>query len=490
MNEPLSFSRTVNRSIFVILLLYVLAAPQLRSPSPGPGFDVAAEWLASVSFLEWVLFAVGVLFLIAVATTISRLRYQIRAVAGQVESVPAATLPISEAVKSSQGGNGLASAPFKPYLAFLDLAGWMQIQDPGKECLVIDARTTIRKTSPYAAPLRLIGKPISARRVLLSPAALEDVSATSLTADQLDLTLKVTVKYTVADPAYVASLEAPLSELTNLLTGVIAELVRTRTLEDIVKDDGALRREIKQRMEESTTIHTRYQVIEVLKALPTGDERLIEIINQTREAVQRRALVDQEGRNQEIIAEYEVAIERSREELRDEFEQREHERGLGTARLVGELGVQREFMRTIAAFAASAIDPSDAIREIQSMIFKERPQEAAALPDSANVVDARMELERRSLERIQGALRIKQFDVTHVQGSPDKPGSAVISLDGFEVLIDCPIGYPDEAPTVCLRLEGEETPVVVPWREGSYLSDAATAAVMQARILVDNEAEQ
>jgi hypothetical protein len=490
MNEPLPFRRVVARTAFVLLLLYIVAAPQLRSDNPGPGFDTVADWTTSMSLLDWLLIGFAILALLAVFTTISRLRYQNKMTATQVERNPAADRPISEAVKATLGGNGLASEPVEPYLAFFDLAGWIQIKEPDKECLVIDAKYVIRNTRLYAAPLRLLGKPISARRVLLSPAPLNDVSAEALTADHLNLTLKVSVKYTVADPAYVAGLEDPLSELNNLLTGASAEYIRSQTLEGIVRDDGTLRRDLKRRMEESETIRSRYHVIEVLKALPTGDERMIEIIRQTREAIQRQALVEQESKNLQVAADYELAARRAREELRDEFEQRQHVRDLELNHLHNQFELQREVMRSIAAIAASGINPTAAIREIRSLVLEDRREELDALPNDVVITDEQIDVERRSLERIQTALAIRQFALEPVPGSPGKPASARIDLDDFSVLINCPIGYPSQEPSVRIRLgENGETPIIVPWREGSNLADATTAAVMQARIMIESQTE-
>lgn len=493
MNEPISFKRAIGRTSFVILLLYILAVPQLRSNNPGPGFDTIANWIESISFLGRVGIGLGFLFVIAFATTLSRLRYQNQAQADQSGRAPAEVLPISEAVKLTSGGSGLASAPFRPFLAFFDLIGWIQVQEPDKECVVIDTRYVVRKTRIYAAPLRLIGKPISARRVLLSPAPLDDVSSTALTSDQLELTLVVSAKYQVADPTYVASLEAPLSELKNLLTGIIAEYIRSASLEEIVRDDGTLRADLKRRMEASTTIQSKFILKEVLKALPTGDERIIEIIRQTRAEIQRRGLVEQEGLNLEIQASYEQRIAQAQKELEDEFAQRQHLRELDMIRLVGELDLQREFVRSIAAIAASGINPSEAIREIRSMILKGGQQEvvkATALPKSDGAKDSLIDLERNSLKQVQAALGIRQFNLVEIGNSSGKPASATISFDDFDVLINCPSDYPGKAPTVRLKLEdNQEMPAVVPWRKGNNLADAVTAAVMQARFTVEDETE-
>ena len=88
--------------------------------------------------------------------------------------------------------------------------------------------------------------------------------------------------------------------LTNLVTGVVAEYIRSDTLENIVKDDGTLRHQLKQILESSPSIRGNYNVGEVLKALPTGDERILEIIRKTREVCTERES-DQAGREEQAV---------------------------------------------------------------------------------------------------------------------------------------------------------------------------------------------
>jgi len=269
---------------------------------------------------------------------------------------------IVEAVKSQHGGNGLATASYTPSLKFMRILGWLAVRDPDKECIVIDGKHVIKSTQLYFAPMLLIGKPVNARRILLSPTPLEDIKATALTSDQLELTLVVSVKYSVSDPVYVASLSAPISELTNLITGVVVELIHGHTLEDIIKDDGTLRQMLKQKLGESITIKNFFKIDEVLKALPTGDERIIEIIRKTREAIQKQALIEQEGENKVRAADFDLAIKKAEARLKEEFDQRQHKREMEMLRMQQEYEAVRELMRTIAQVAASGVNPKPAIK--------------------------------------------------------------------------------------------------------------------------------
>jgi len=445
------------------------------------------SWLEAIPTATWLLIGALAILVLWVATTLPKMRAEDADSTHQAENVPAVALPIGDAVTPSSGGSGLASAAFAPRLPWLGIGGWLHIKEPGKECLVIDARHVVQDTRVYLSPMRLLGRPLTARRVLLSPAPLNDVSAKELTSDRLPLTLLVSVKYEVADPVYVASLQAPLSELTNLITGKVAEYIRSDTLENIVRDDGSLRQRLRQQIEMSPTISGTYNIIEVLKALPTGDERIIEIIRQTREALQSSALIEQEGRNRALAANYDLAIEKAEAELTDEFEQRQHIREMAMVHLQRRFDVQTELVRTIAAVAAAGGDATSAIREIQALVLQPAQELPAALSVGVIAAENLISVERRSLDRIQAILGITQFDIQPHLDDPAKPGSARVEFDGFTVLIECAHDYPEQSPTVRLRLgQGDAALVAVPWREGSNLVDAITAAAMQAHASMDD----
>ena len=346
MNQPISFGKSLARVSFIIILLALLSAPQLLSRHPGPIFIIVKTLLVSIPILVWLSLFLFFLAVLWAATNVRKLAGSHSNTANAIDP-----LSISEAVRPEKGGNGLASASYVPALNFLRTLGWLSIKDQDKECIVIDGKHVIRRTSLFFAPMLLVGKPINARRILLSPPPLEDIKATALTSDQLNLTLVVTVKYSVINPVYVASLAAPLAELTNLITGVIVERIHAHTLEDIVKDDGTLRQMLKRTISESVSIINRFRIDEVLKALPTGDERIIEIIRQTREAIQRKALHEQEGQNREIIAGTELIIKRMQAELEEEFTQKQHQREMEILRLQQQYASMQELMRAIAAVA-------------------------------------------------------------------------------------------------------------------------------------------
>jgi len=202
MKKPMPYLKVVARVLFLGLVFWAVIAPKLSSPDPGRFLS----GIKQISVATWI-----TLFLLFLA--ILWLYYNLKQATFSAESqnTPDFIQSIEEAVKENNGGNGLASAPFNPTLKWFNLFGWINVKEPEKEAVVIDGIKTIKKTQLYFAPMRLLGKPLNARRVLLSPSPLVDIKANGLTSDELDLTLVITVKYSVINPAYVASLSAPLS---------------------------------------------------------------------------------------------------------------------------------------------------------------------------------------------------------------------------------------------------------------------------------------
>jgi len=478
MSGPISFGRLLSRIIFVVLIIGLVSAPQLLSRNPGPLFAPVKALLQALSLTMWIVIIGVALAVLWAATNLNKIKRGESA--GQRPA--AETLPISEAVKPQNNGTGLASISYSPTLNFLNILGWLPVRDPDKECIVIDGKHVIRQTGLFFAPMLLLGKPINARRVLLSPPPFENITATGLTSDQLNLTLVVSVKLSVNDPVYVASLSAPLMELQNLITGVIVEQVHSHTLEDIVKDDGKLRLMLRDRLAASTSIQNHFTVHEVLKALPTGDERILEIIRKTREALQKQALIEQEGQNRERVADFDLAIKKKEAQLKEDFDQKQHAREMEMLHMQQEYEAIRELMRTIAQIAASGVNPGPAIKEIRSVLSQTREETMLSLPKPDPEPIGLIQVEQKNLELLREKIGFESYEIESLPSKPESPGCVIIHFREFELFIDCPIDYPATAPIVSLKTSpGKTLKILIPWFSGSNLTDAITTAVMQAK---------
>lgn len=476
MKLSLPYTKLVSRFFFILIILAILFAPKISSDDPSPFFSKLRNLLHSQSIWIWILIIAVILFLLWLLSNLNKI-----GASDNQNASPAISLPIGEVVKIANGGSGLASALFRPELKWLNLVGWIDVKDPEKECVIIDGKRTIRSTELFFAPMRLIGKPINARRVLLSPSPLEDIQGKALTSDQLELTLVVSIKYSVVNPIYVASLSAPLSELTDQIIGVLVEQIHANTLEGIVRDDGKLRQAIKDQLQKSDGIRDHYRIDGVLKALPTGDERIIEIIRKTKEAITKQALIEQEGQNKIIEADYNHVIKRAEADIQDEYNQRQHVRDLEIQRLKQEYETLLEFTRSIAQIAASGINPGPAIKEIRTLFTESKPATPLALPKPTT--SSLLEAERANLALIGDKVGIKSISVQPAQHNNEQPGKTTVTLDNFSILMDCPADYPANPPHVQINFgEGDAAEIAVPWYAGSNLGDALVAAVMQARV--------
>jgi hypothetical protein len=219
------------------------------------------------------------------------------------------------------------------------------------------------------------------RRVLLKPAPLEVVS-TALTQDELKLTLTVSVKYEVENPVYVASLADPLAELRNFFEGIAAECIRSRPLLSFLSDEGELRNNLKDRYQNALTIKGKYIIHDVLKAIPSGDESLIEINRKTRAAAHERNLIQVEGINREVESHYNLKIAREEAKLNEEMAQLKHEREKEIRELEARSEIMKTAISTLGQVASAGIDPTKLTKEVIGTLV-DRVQNARFASDTA-----------------------------------------------------------------------------------------------------------
>jgi hypothetical protein len=479
-STSITFVRVLLRTAFILLLLYGMAYPQLNAESPSPIFAQIRDQMRAWPI--WVWAAAGGAWLVVVwvftraVAHSSGNKSSSKSTSAPLES----TIDIKDAVLRSRGGNGLASANFAPALSRLRVVGWVNVPDEGGECVVVDGRRVLRKTQLLIAPSRLLGRPINARRVMLKPALLE-VESKALTSDQLELKLKVSLNYTVKDPVYVASAQDPIAELQNLLVGVAAEHIRAETLESIIADDGAGRQSLKQRLEKAPSVKGRFTIVEILSALDEGDERIIEIIRQTREAIARRGYVDKLGEIRLAEARVQQQIQRYEDELQEKKAQSEQVRKIEIANVQNETAIKLEMIRAMAQAAASGVVNMEVLKVFSEMVrgrnYQTAPQLAAAAPKSEGLIVS----ERRVLEELRDQLGIVDIELLPDPANAKQPKTGRITFQQFEVLIECPEGYPQKAPNVKLHSNGASQTVTVPWSDKSDLASATVSTYMQAQ---------
>mgnify|MGYP001138524585 CR=1 FL=1 len=361
-----------------------------------------------------------------------------------------AQMPIQQAVLQP-GGNGLASPAFQIPLNILRIFGWHNIEQ-GVEACVCDG-VLIPSTKIKAELERLIGRKSFVRRVLLKPAPLE-ISTTGLTRDQLQLTLSVAIKYEVQDPVYVASLSDPLAELKNFFIGKTAECLRSKTFDEFISDEGEVRIDLYHRFQDAFVFRGKYLISDILKVIPTGDERLVEIARQTRAAAEKAHLVKLEGQNREIDATYNLNIARNEAGLDEEIAQHKHEREKEIRQMEARADLMKTAIESIAEVSKLGVNPTPIVKDVLGLIDNMQHTQLAsganpALTASSSATPAAEEKqlarEKRALDSVKAQLGIVTYDITEQQS---KIKDAVIQLHGYQIIIRCPDGYPEEPPLI------------------------------------------
>jgi len=486
MDNRTHYRRAAVQSLSLVLLFLIMAAPQLMSVRPTGVFAEFRNVLERTPLTTWLIVGVGALIALVVISFARQVRRPAKASEG------ATTRPsIEDAVLPQNKGNGLASATFPLNLPWFGIAGWVHVEE-GKECVVIDGRQVVHRSRICFTPLRLIGKPIYARRVLLQPPTLNDLSEKALSADRLELTLVTTVKYNVTDPIYVATQQTPLTQLSELIKGAIAEYIRSDTLENLVGDnEGAIRRKLKVQLEHSTSIRGYYAVTEVLKALPTGDQRIIEIIRKIREESSRTGLIDIEAINKQKIAEPDLRIEREKRELEDFYKGRDTDRELQMLHVQNQARTLQEVMIMVGQIAGAGVNPKGALEEIRHLLQSTSTTSAMDTPRLVVTKEDLLAEEQQMLERHKVALGITAVLISPHSEKQTAPGQAQIVFPDFVLSIDCSKEYPSHAPNAQIQLRnGGRIDLVMPWEEGNRLLYVATTAKMRVQTETEIHSDQ
>jgi hypothetical protein len=402
-----------------------------------------------------------------------------------------ATMSIFDVVRLS-GGNNLVSPPFQTPLNFLGIFGWQHV-DAGVEALVCEGQI-VADTRYNADIARLFGRRRYVRRVLLKPAPLTDVKSKALTSDKLELTLTVSLKYEVRDPVSIASLQDPLAELSNRVAGAIAEYIRGQSFESIISDDGQMRAQLQQRLVASPSIRDAFNIIEVLKALPSGDERLIEASRKARAAEAEQPLIEQTGINKLTEAKYLGQIALAEAEMQDAMAQRQHERDMEQQQLHERSQLMQQAIKTFGDIASAGINPSKMIGDVMGLVTgqaqpAQQPSHSQLAAGQSEAADStanssqsnQASAERDALASLKDSLGFVSCEVFEAKG---RIKGALIQMPGYEIVFTCAEDYPTSAPKTTVRFpSGETMQPTVPWvpRISNLIAQAALAVVPQVK---------
>ncbi len=462
MDTKLSFSRILSRLAFLTILFFAIFFPKVTSSETAP----VIEFFKSRVFSGWL---IALSLIVAVIWVIFRNK----------QLSPDFALEIEEEVKESRGGNGLASAPFSPTLTFFNLMGWINVKSPNKECVVIDGKKIISKTSWFFAPMRLVGKPMNARRVLLNPDPLS-VSEDGKTLDHYDLTLNTTISYRVIDPVYVSSLSDPLKELTDFIKGRIVEIIGKKDLVALILNENDNRKELTETLIRSHPVFDNYSAC-VIKIDPTGDSKIMEIKRKINEAILDKDRVSLEGENTYLTAQYDLKVEQLKAQLQEDVKQRDFERTMQLQEMTANYEMMREAFQAVAQVCAITVNPSSAIKEIESLILNVRKQPEPILIDAPKkkLIDSELEM----LESVRVSFGITDYKVNPHAEKTDQPGIARFEAKDLVIEMKCPANYPQDGPVVCLVTPSTTKNLNISWFPNSNLTYALSVGLTQAKLI-------
>jgi len=453
MIAPIHYALAIRRALFIVLLGGLVVLPHVTQTSPRAPFDTIRDLL---TLPLWVYLAVGAASLLGLAIRVG-LAYRPSA---QPENGSGSrnfnlfTMAIEQAVAPAAGGNGLASRA--SLIDFrLRAVGWIIVQTPKLECVVVENRV-FRRSRLLVAPLQLVGKQIYARRVMLKPVllSLKQVSDLTTGREKWRVQMDVDVIYTLKDPVAAIG-EDPLKSFSSQIQGEIAQYIRGKTQDALLQDKGEIGRQLHRTLTSSPVL--RGLLIErIVVTAIRGDERVLEIKRDLSLESSRLNLIVVQGQGRVLQAQYSGKIEEMRAQLQEWVDQNVHQRQKALLMASIEGANLQTMIQTVGQIAAAGVDPGKIWSDFQSALaptpFPIRNSIASGMQS-----ESRLALERRLLEENQHSIGYTQFKLDPHTQFIDRPGRATLNFDLFSLQLECPPDYPQEKPKVALyRASGEQ----------------------------------
>lgn len=368
-----------------------------------------------------------------------------------------AQMDIESAVRLS-GADSLASPPFQVPLGF-GLAGWQHVEW-GREVLVVDGKA-YDKTGFVSDWMKIVGRRKYVHRVLLNPARL-DVTATSLTSDQFEAALEISLNYQVINPVLIVNEQQPIASLRDHIQGMVREYIGSMNLSSILFATSNLRQELKSKFSASSFISARYKVEEVLKALPSGDERLPEVERQKQQQSASLDLIDIEGELSMKAAKYQLEIDELKMLQDDKFANRDFVRQWSMQKMELDAQLQQKLLDTFASMVNGGIADEAMLQQLRDMVqvselslpelMSQIPhllQSPESLPEHSSIID----VETQGLERLKSTGEISSFKAWL---NEENRLQVYANKDLLVIEVKCPNGYPQIPPEIGIRLPSGE----------------------------------
>jgi len=434
--------------------------------------------------------------------------------------------------------NGLATPPEEVDRSLFSLFGQLTVL-PGT-CAVLTGRGGFQKVY-HSGTYGLFDVPLGRAMVQVVNTASqtrEMPPVTALSADKWNVALKVAVDFRVSDPVGIAVSLNPLETLDTVATSCVLAQIESMSHDALTgrPDEEAgvdeVARQIMERLQEKPSIRG-LEIINLTVAQRRGDERRIKIVqdatveetrSEAREAelkaqkrIARReqevALVEAETARRKVEEEEKLKItqaeleaeaaeiRRPQEEWQTDLKRQEeewrtakeleilqtksqHEERLEAIKGIAQTTAEAAKSGTLGSLGVSPRRrPETLISEAEPVVeqgiqalraFQERPAPRGYLPPRFDYQDPyqRLRLEEQRLSKIKGA----EVEVVLRSG---RIAVATVNYRGYKLRIECPPGYPDDAPgATIVGPEGEE-PFEFAWDGSCYLSDLVREALLQ-----------
>lgn len=438
--------------------------------------------------------------------------------------------------------NGLATPPEEIDRSLLSLFGQLTVL-PGTSA-VLTGRGGFQKVY-HPGTYGLFDVPLGravVQVVNVTSQMREMPPVTALSADKWNVTLKVVVDFRVGDPVEIAVSLNPLEALDTVATSCVMAQIEAMSHDALTgrPDEEAgvdeVARQIMERLRGKPSLRG-LEIINVTIAQRKGDERRIKIVqdaavgetrSEAREAelraqkrIARReqevALVEAETARRKVeeeerlkIAqaqleaeaaeirrpqeEWQTDLKRQEEEWRTAKEleilqtKSQHEERLEAIKGIAQTTAEAAKSGTLGGLGVSPRRrPETLISEAEPVVeqgiqalraFQERPAPRGYLPPRFDYQDPyqRLRLEEQKLAKIKGA----EFEVVLRSG---RIAVATVNCRGYKLRIECPLEYPDSAPsTTVIGPDGDEKLFEFTWDGSCYLSDLVREALLQLAV--------
>ncbi|MBA3816183.1 MAG: hypothetical protein H0X29_06630 [Parachlamydiaceae bacterium] len=384
-------------------------------------------------------------------------------------------------------GNGLVSNPYRIVKTY----DFVEVKDSGAECIVI-GKHVIRQTSGYFAPMRLIGKPIFAKRVFLGTKVLdisksEDISSNNWPTE-VTVSLIFKLKNKMKDIQEILIKEDPLREITDQAQDLIRNYLREHDQISLRKDTGQLGENILLKLQEKL-IHYEILRVNVLKIDGQMGPLAIDQAKQVTDA--KSALIELEGVNALLEARFSIQIEWLKAALRNWIAEKDYKRQLGLRREELNTATLSELITFTKEIVVRFGDPDLASQAFQNILkFVDKTANQDVQKDKVmSSMPARIS-ENKAAEMHQSRIGYKAFEIEQNTANVAIPSHAKFHFDGYSLLVDCSEDHPATPPRMRIVLkEGDsfELSQLDSWTPGSYLCEAVNYATFLVPIYLSGK---